>query len=110
MMILPPRRHRMESRGPGREGGRAPRWPSRSRAHREDPMPLPDGRPLVVADGILLEPSPEGLLILWLPGERGGGYQHWERVAPLARSTVTTERGVRSIAATSVPARQRLGG
>src|SRR4051812_25881826 len=73
-------------------------------------MPLPDGHPFVVADGILRESSPEGLLILWLPGERVGGYQHWERVATVARATVTTERGVRSIAATSVPARQRLGG
>src|SRR5205823_6378868 len=34
----------------------------------------------------------------------------WERVATVARATVATERGVRSIAATSVPARQRLGG
>ena len=73
-------------------------------------MKLPDGRPLVVDAGILNEPSSEACVILWLPGESAGGYRHWERVATVARAAVTTVNGVCSIAATSVPLRQRLGG
>ena len=73
-------------------------------------MKLPDGRPLVVDAGILQEPSSEGCVILWLPGESTAGYRHWERVATAARAAVTTVHGVCSIAATSVPIRRRLGG
>ena len=73
-------------------------------------MKLPDGRPLVVDEGILHEPSSEGSIIRWLPGERTGGYKHWERVVAAARATIATGQGVCSIAATSVPVRQRLGG
>jgi hypothetical protein len=47
-------------------------------------MLLPDGRPLVVDDGILLEPAGVGgRLVFWLRGERVGNYQHWERVGSL---------------------------
>ena len=73
-------------------------------------MVLPDGRPLTVANGILPEPSSEGHVILWLPGESTGGYQDWERVATVARAAVTTAQGVCSIAAASVPIRRRLRG
>ncbi len=71
-------------------------------------MKLPDGRPLVVNDDVLPDPSSEGRVILWVPGECRGGYRHWDRVGTVARAAVTTERGARSIAATAVPARQRL--
>ena len=73
-------------------------------------MKLPDGRPLAVDGGILTESSPEGRVILWVPGESGRGYQEWERVIVAAHATVRIDRGVASIAATSVPVRQRLGG
>ena len=73
-------------------------------------MPLPDGQPLVVNAGILQEPSPEGCVILWLPGESAGGYRHWERVATVARAVISTTEGVCAVPATSVPLRQRLGG
>ena len=73
-------------------------------------MKLPDGRPLVVDEGVLFEPSSEGSIVLWLPGQRTGGYKHWERVVVAARATIATDQGVCSIAAASVPVRQRLGG
>jgi tetratricopeptide (TPR) repeat protein len=73
-------------------------------------MELPGGRPTAVDEGILVEPSSEGRLILWLPGRRSGGYQHWERVATAVGATVTTVEGIGSIAAASVPVRQRPGG
>ena len=73
-------------------------------------MKLPDGRPLVVVDGVLFEPSSEGSIILWLPGECTGGYRHWERVVVAARATLATGPGICSVAAASVPVRHRLGG
>ena len=72
-------------------------------------MTLPDGRPLAVHEGILCEPSSEGSIILWLPGEHADGYRHWERVVATPRAAIATGQGVCSIAATSVPIRQRLG-
>ena len=48
-------------------------------------MRLPDGRPLVVDEGVLIEPiGPGGRVVLWLPGERRAGYRHWERVGTVA--------------------------
>jgi tetratricopeptide (TPR) repeat protein len=74
-------------------------------------MLLPDGRPLVVADGILPEPTGVGgRIVLWLRGGRVGNYQHWERVGSLPHAVVTAERGIRATAAASVPARQWVGG
>ena len=73
-------------------------------------MKLSDGRPLVVHEGILPEPSSEGSVIVWLPGECTGGYKHWERVVVAARATMATGPGICSIAAASVPVRQRQGG
>jgi tetratricopeptide (TPR) repeat protein len=73
-------------------------------------MKLPDGRPLVVDEGILLEPSAEGSTVLWLPGECSGGYKHWERLVVAPRATMAIGQGVCSVAAASVPVRHRLGG
>ncbi|MDR3637873.1 MAG: tetratricopeptide repeat protein [Isosphaeraceae bacterium] len=72
-------------------------------------MNLPDGRPLVVSDGILHEPSPAGRLVLWLPGERDADHQHWERVGTVVRAAVSNTQGVCSIEVTSVAVRERLG-
>ena len=55
-------------------------------------------------------PQSEGSIVLWLPGECAGGYKHWERVVAAARAPIATGQGVCSIAAASVPVRQRLGG
>lgn len=73
-------------------------------------MRLPDGTPLEVDQGVLAEPAGvEDRFILWLPGERSGNDQYWDRVALAAGASFTERDGVRAIAATSVRARQRLG-
>src|SRR5258708_36726363 len=77
---------------------------------REYLMKLPDGRPLVVDEGVLFEPSSEGSTVLWLPGQCTGSYKHWERLVVAARAKMATDQGVCSVAAASVPVRQRLGG
>ena len=69
-------------------------------------MILPDGRPLVVAPEILVEPSPPGRVVLWVPAGRRAGLIHWDRVTTPVGATVVTDRGVCSIAAASVPARE----
>ena len=74
-------------------------------------MNLPDGRPLVSSDGMIPEPSAaEGRLILWLRGDRIGGYQHWERVSSVAHAEMTAGGGMRAIEANSIPARRWAGG
>jgi tetratricopeptide (TPR) repeat protein len=66
---------------------------------------------LSVTAGVLREPVLEDdRVILWLPGEREGEYQYWERVGNVARAEVTVERGVCATAATAVRARQRVRG
>lgn len=73
-------------------------------------MNLPDGRPMVVHEGILLEPSSAGgRVVLWVPGERARGFHYWDRVGTVARAGVVVERGISTMPATSVPARQRVG-
>src|SRR5262249_53284749 len=62
-------------------------------------------------DGILPDPVlDDRRVVLWLPGDRDGRFQYWERVSNVARAGVTTDRGVCAAAATSMRARQRLGG
>lgn len=73
-------------------------------------MELPDGRPLIVDDGVLLEPiGAGGRIVLWLPAEPAGGDRHWERVGTVAGAAVGATPGIRSVPATSVRARQRVG-
>jgi tetratricopeptide (TPR) repeat protein len=72
-------------------------------------MELLDGRPLILSHGVLSEPtSADGRLVLWFPGEREGGFQHWQRVGTVARAAVHSGQGVRATAVTLIPARQRL--
>ncbi len=67
-------------------------------------------RPLIVDGNVLLEPASEGRVVLWLPCERGGGFQNWERVATVAGAAVDSAEGLGSIPVMSVNVRQRLGG
>lgn len=73
-------------------------------------MKLPDGRPLAVEDGVLIEPATEdGRVVLWLPGLQAEGFQYWDRVSTAAAATVTSMAGLCSAAAALTPARQRTG-
>lgn len=71
-------------------------------------MNLPDGRPLIVHNHVLPDVS-GGRLVLWHRGASGDGCQEWERIGIVPSATVASARGLRSIAATSLRARQRLG-
>src|SRR5438445_459903 len=74
-------------------------------------MALPDSRTLDLDEGTLVEPVPDGSrLVLWLPEERSGGFQYWQRVGTVAHTEVTVEQGLHASKATSVRARQRVGG
>lgn len=73
-------------------------------------MLLPDGRPLAVEEGILIEPATgDGRVVVWLPGARVEGFQHWDRVTTAVAAPVTTTAGIRSAAAALTPAHQRAG-
>jgi tetratricopeptide (TPR) repeat protein len=74
-------------------------------------MKVLDWQELTVDPGILREPAADGgRIVLWVPGERDGAFQHWERIGSVARAEISEEGGLCSIAATSVPARQRTIG
>jgi tetratricopeptide (TPR) repeat protein len=74
-------------------------------------MKLFDRIEVGLSDGILPDPATGGhRVVLWLPGDRDGRFQYWERVSNVARAGVSTDRGVGAAAATSMRARQRLGG
>jgi tetratricopeptide (TPR) repeat protein len=74
-------------------------------------MNLPDLKELVLNPGTLPESVPDGnRIVLWLPGEREGGFQNWERVASIANAEITVEQGICAIPATLIRARQRIRG
>jgi len=74
-------------------------------------MTRPDWRNLVLEQGILREPDPNrARVILWLPGERAGGVQHWERISNVPGAEITAEQGICATAATAVRARQKVRG
>jgi tetratricopeptide (TPR) repeat protein len=70
-----------------------------------------DWREMPLESGILREDvSDGGRIVFWLPGERDGAFQHWERVGSVPRAEVSAEEGLCAITATSIPARQRVKG
>ena len=74
-------------------------------------MRTPDWGNLVLGDGILREPAHEGnRMVFWLPASRDREFQYWERIGTVPRSEIKVEHGVCTTPATSVRARQRLGG
>jgi tetratricopeptide (TPR) repeat protein len=78
---------------------------------RTDRASLPPTQKLHLNEGVIPEPTLEGnRIVLWLPGARSGGFQHWDRVSNLPRSEVTVRQGLRATPAISVPARQALQG
>ncbi len=74
-------------------------------------MSLPDWGKTALEDGVLREPTSDGgRVVLWLPGESDNSFQYWERVGSVPRAEVGVEQGLYSMAAASVPAKQRLKG
>jgi tetratricopeptide (TPR) repeat protein len=74
-------------------------------------MNVRDWSKVALGQGILTEPMREdSRLVLWRPVERDREYQYWERIGTVPRGEVVVEAGVCSVPATSVRARQRIGG
>jgi len=72
-------------------------------------MNLPDWRGFALDEGVLLEPNSDGSrLVIWIPADRDGNFQYWERVGNVTRAEITVEDGLGVTAATSIRARQRL--
>jgi tetratricopeptide (TPR) repeat protein len=70
----------------------------------------PDGRTTTAKGGVLVEPaSAGGRVVFWLQGDRGRGYQDWDRVGSVPHSAIAVGQGICTVAAVSVGARQRLG-
>ena len=49
-------------------------------------------------------------MVFWLPASRDQEFQYWERIGTVPRAEIKVEHGVCTTPATSVRARQRLGG
>jgi tetratricopeptide (TPR) repeat protein len=74
-------------------------------------MKLPDWRALGIDKGILTEPITDASrIVFWLPDDRDSTFQYWQRVANVPRAEIKTEQGQCTTAATSIRARERLGG
>jgi tetratricopeptide (TPR) repeat protein len=74
-------------------------------------MKLPRWQDLVLAEGVVPEPVTEAQrIVLWIRMDRDGSFQHWERIGSVARSEVTARNGLGATAATSIRAREWIGG
>jgi tetratricopeptide (TPR) repeat protein len=72
-------------------------------------MNLPDWRGLAFDDGIVPEPVSDGSrLVLWIPAERDGSFQYWERVGNVSRAEITVQDGLGVTAAASIRAKEPL--
>src|SRR5262249_25059752 len=72
-------------------------------------MNAPDWRGFVFDNGVISEPVSDGSrVVLWVPSERDGNFQYWERIGNVARAEITLADGLRSTAAASIRARQSL--
>jgi tetratricopeptide (TPR) repeat protein len=70
---------------------------------------VPDWRKLVLSEGVLAEPTPEGnRLAFWLPDEAADGFLHWERVNYLPHSEFAVAPGICAATATSIRARRPI--
>lgn len=64
---------------------------------------------MALAEGVLSEPAREdGRVVFWLPADRDGEFQYWERVGTVARGEVTVGDGICSTPATSTRARHKV--
>jgi tetratricopeptide (TPR) repeat protein len=74
-------------------------------------MKLPRALDLVFTDGVFPESAgDENRIVVWLKHDRNGTFQYWERIATVARAAVTAHNGLCATPATSVRAREWIGG
>jgi tetratricopeptide (TPR) repeat protein len=72
-------------------------------------MNAPDWRGFAFDENVLPEAIADGSrLVVWVPADRDGEYQYWDRVGNVARAEITELDGLRATAATSIRARQSV--
>ncbi len=72
-----------------------------------DRTKLPDAQVLLLHEAVI----PEGALggdriVLWVPGARNEGFQHWNRINNLPRAEITVSQGLCATSAVCIPMRQ----
>jgi tetratricopeptide (TPR) repeat protein len=71
-------------------------------------MRIPDWRNMAFSEGILSDPVREdNRVVLWLPAERDGEYQYWERIGTVPRGEIKVEHGICATPVTSILVRHR---
>jgi tetratricopeptide (TPR) repeat protein len=74
-------------------------------------MKLPRCQDLVLTDGVFPESiADENRIVVWRKCDRDGSFQYWERIGTVARSTAIARSGLCAMAATSIRAREWIGG
>jgi tetratricopeptide (TPR) repeat protein len=74
-------------------------------------MTLPRCQDLVLTDGVFPESvTDDNRIVVWLKMDRDGSFQYWERIGTVARAPVIARNGLCATAATSVKAREWIGG
>jgi tetratricopeptide (TPR) repeat protein len=72
-------------------------------------MNPPDWRGFAFDDGVLAEPISDGnRLVLWIPDDRDGRFQYWQRVGNVARAETTVDDGLVATPAASIRAKEPL--
>ncbi len=74
-------------------------------------MKLPRCQDLVFTEGVFPESvADESRIVIWRKTDREGSFQYWERIGSVARAPVATQNGLCATAATSIRAREWIGG
>ena len=75
------------------------------------PIHTLDWRGVALHSGVLREwASEQDRLIVWLPTDRDGSCQYWQRISTVSRAVIVQHEGLSTIAATAIQARQRARG
>jgi tetratricopeptide (TPR) repeat protein len=74
-------------------------------------MPIPGLHALGLNDSVLVEPQAgENRLVVWVPRERGQGFQQWDRIGTVASGAIACVDGICGMPATLVRVQQRFRG
>ncbi len=71
----------------------------------------PDWRNVALEERVLREADGEGgRFVVWLRADRDARFQYWERIASVARGEIAVDQGLCTTGASSIRAREGLGG
>jgi len=72
-----------------------------------DPIVTTDWHRMTFHPGVLREANQDGRLVIWLPAERSGRGQYWQRVSSRPPAAIRRSKGLCSVAATAIRTRKR---